>query len=315
MPGSFFVRAPATSANLGCLFDCGGLALSLYLDIHVTPRRDEKIIVTYRGETPERVAPGESNLVARTLRDALQVWGATRGFDLEIDNQIPVGVGLGSSAAAVVAALSAAGWLAGHNLLDDEIISLAARLEGHPDNVAAAWLGGFTLAVQTGSRVKAYSCPVPRSVQFALVIPDYPLPTEKARAALPASYSRSDTVHNLQRAAALAAQFFSGGADFEPSLFDGLFDDRLHQPYRANLIPGLEEALRFTHPSLLGVCLSGAGPSILALVKDRALTVGEAIQALLARQGVQSRAFALAADNRGAKGWSERTQAANRPRS
>ena len=301
MPGSVSVRVPATSANLGCLFDCGALALGLYLDLVVRSRNDGGITVSYHGETPERVACDESNLIARTICETLDEWGVKRGFDLEIDNHIPVGVGLGSSAAAIVAALSASRWLADHNLFDEEIISLATRRERHPDNVAAAWEGGFTLAAQTQDRVIAYSCPVPESLQFALVVPNYAVPTEKAREVLPDAYSRLDAVHNLQRAAAMVAQFFSGHTNFQREMFD----DRWHQPYRSALVPGLTEVLRFAHPNVLGVCLSGAGPAILAFVRGNALVVAEAIRELLVRNGVESRPFALAADNRGAKGWSQ----------
>ena len=269
MPDSVSVRVPATSANLGCLFDCGALALGLYLDVVVKSRNDGGVLVKYRGETPERVACDESNLIARTISQTLSEWGVKRGFDLEIDNRIPVGVGLGSSAAAIVAALSASRWLADHNLFDEEIISLATRHEGHPDNVAAAWEGGFTLAAQTGDCVTACSCPVPDTLHFALVVPNYAVPTEKAREALPNTYSRSDAVHNLQRAAAMVAQFFSGRSSFQREMFD----DRWHQPYRSSLMPGLAEALRFTHPNVLGVCLSGAGPSILAFVRGNSLVV------------------------------------------
>ncbi|HUI41597.1 MAG TPA: homoserine kinase [Terriglobia bacterium] len=301
MPDCVTIRVPATSANLGCMFDCGALALSLYLDVRVTLRGSREIAVQYRGETPERIASGADNLIARTLSDTLQGWGVKRGFDLEIDNQIPVGVGLGSSAAAIVAALSASHWLANRDLPDQEIISMGSRLEGHPDNVAAAWEGGFTLAVQADGRVLAFSCPVSESLQFALVVPDYAVATENARAMLPATYSRADAVHNLQRAAAVAAQFFAGRTDFRRELFD----DRWHQPYRVGLVPGLKEVLGFSHPEILGLCLSGAGPAILAFVRGDARPAVEAIQALLGQQGVPSRAFALAADNRGAKSWSQ----------
>ncbi len=300
MAETISVRVPATSANLGCLFDSGALALGLYLDVRVTPRDDSEVKVEYRGETPDRIAGGRENLIARTLVETLEPWGIHRGFDLEIDNQIPVGVGLGSSAAAIVAALAAARWIAYRNLTDEEIISLGARREGHPDNVAAAWEGGFTLAAQTDNRVIACSCPVPESLQFALVVPDYALATEKARAVLPDTYSRADAVHNLQCAAVMVAQFFSGRTDFRQEMFE----DRWHQPYRAGLIPSLSEVLRFRHPDIRGVCLSGAGPAVLAFVRGNALAASQALQEVLAKNGVQSRPYALSADNRGAKGWS-----------
>src|SRR3990170_941272 len=186
------IRVPATSANLGCLFDCAALALSLYLNVHITPRSDGAVTIHYRGVNPERVPEDDTNLIAHTIWETLNNWGKPRGFDLEIDIQIPVGVGLGSSAAAIVGALAACHWLAGTTLFDEELISLAARLEGHPDNVAAAWHGGFTVAVQQGERVLACSCPVPEPLQVVVVVPDYALPTEKAREVLPAHYSRAD---------------------------------------------------------------------------------------------------------------------------
>jgi homoserine kinase len=300
MPQRISVRVPATSANLGCAFDSAALALSLYLDIHVTPRADQTITVHYRGVTPTRIPSDETNLVARTIRQTLEGWHKHRGFDLEIDNQIPVGVGLGSSAAAIVGSLAVCHWLADVSLFDEDLISMAAKLEGHPDNVAAAWHGGFTLALQDGDHVRAYSCPVPESLKLVLVVPDYAVPTEKAREVLPAQYPRGDAVHNLQRAAILAAQLFSGKAELRREFFD----DRLHQPYRACLVPGLSEVLEFTYPGLLGVCLSGAGPSVLAFVRGNGATIGEAIRQILAEKGVQAQPYVLVADNQGAKGWS-----------
>jgi homoserine kinase len=293
------VRVPATSANLGCAFDCAALALSLYLDLRVTPRPDGAVSVRYQGVNPERITADKSNLVVRTISSTLESWGKNRGFDLEIDNHIPVGVGLGSSAAAIVGALAACHWLADRPLSDEELVSRAARLEGHPDNVAAAWHGGFAVTVQHEEDTLACSCPVPDSVRLVLVVPDYALPTEKARQVLPAQYSRADAIHNLQRAAMLAAQFFSGRARFHPSLFA----DRWHQPYRAALIPGLSEVLSLSHPDLRGVCLSGAGPSILAFAGCKAPAIGEMICQTLARHGINAQTRILAADNEGAKGW------------
>ncbi len=300
MPQRISVRVPATSANLGCLFDCAALALSLYLDIHVTPRDDSAVTIRYRGPTPERVPTDDTNLIAQTLWNTLQKWHKPRGFDLEIDNQIPVGVGLGSSAAAIVGSLAACHWLADTPLFDEELVSLATRLEGHPDNVAAAWHGGFTVAVQQGEKVLAYSCPAPEALELVVIVPNYPVSTEEAREVLPDHYSRADAVHNMQRAAVVAAQIFSGKVDLHPSLFE----DRWHQPYRASLVPGLPEVLRFTHQNLLGLCLSGAGPALLAFVRRDGAAVGEAIQQVLAAKGVEAQPFVLAPDNRGAKGWS-----------
>lgn len=293
------VRVPATAANLGCLFDCGAIALSLYLDIRVTPRCDGLIKVHYHGVNEERVKKGADNLIAQIIRQTLNDWDKTWGFDLEIENQIPVGAGAGSSAAAIVAALTASYRLANRTLFDEEIISLASRREGHPDNVAAAWHGGFTVAAESGGHVLSYSCPVPEPLGLVLVVPDYALSTEAARRVLPESYSRADAVHNLQRAAVLTAQFFSGRAELHRSFFD----DRWHHSFRSKLVPGLPDVLGLTHPDLLGMCLSGAGPSVLAFTRGETTAVGELIRSTLGANEVQSQIYNVVADNRGAKGW------------
>jgi len=293
------VRVPATSANLGCAFDCAALALNLYVDIHVTPRVDHAVTIRYTGVTPERISTSSDNLVARTIWNTLEAWNKVRGFDLEIENQIPVGVGLGSSAAAIVGSLAVCHLIANRPLWDAELLTLATRLEGHPDNAAAAWHGGFTVALEEGGRTISCSCPVPDSVHIILVVPNYPLRTEEARAVLPAEYSRADAVHNLQRAVALAAHFFSARPEFRRSFFE----DHWHQPYRAALVPGLTAVLEHTHPDLQGVCLSGAGPSVLAFARASAEAIGEEIRQLLAQHGVESEVRCLSADNLGAKGW------------
>ncbi len=293
------IRVPATGANLGCLFDCGAIALSLYLDIRVTPRAGDEVVVRYRGVNADRVSLGGDNLIVRTMRETLGSWGKTRGFELEIENQIPVGAGVGSSAAAIVGALAASYRLADRTLLDEEIVSLAAAREGHPDNVAAAWQGGFTVAVETPGRVLSYSCPVPEPLGLVLVSPDYAVPTGEARKVLPENYSRADAVHNLQRAAVLTSQFFSGKAE----LHRCFFDDRWHQSFRAHLVPGLPEVLALSHPDLLGVCLSGAGPSLLAFTRGDPAVIGELIQKTLGEKQVKAQVFPVTPDNRGAKGW------------
>jgi homoserine kinase len=293
------VRVPATGANLGCLFDCAAIALSLYLDIRATPRVDDEVVVRYHGVNAERVSMGADNLIARTMRETLRGWGKTRGFELEIENQIPVGAGVGSSAAAIVGALAASYRLADRALFDEEIVSLATGHEGHPDNVAGAWHGGFTVAVETPGRVLSYSCPVPEPLRLVLVAPDYAMPTQQARKVLPEKYSRADAVHNLQRAAVLTAQIFSGKAE----LHRCFFDDRWHQSFRAHLMPGLPEVLALDHPDLLGICLSGAGPSLLAFTHGDTAAIGELIQKTLGEKQVTARVYQVGADNHGAKGW------------
>ena len=293
------VRVPATGANLGCLFDCGAIAFSLYLDLHVTPRTDSEILVKYQGVNADRISAGSDNMIARTMSETLRGWGKKRGFELEIENQIPVGAGVGSSAAAIVGALAASFHIADRTPFDEEIVSLATRYEGHPDNVAAAWHGGFTVAVEDGKRVLSYSCPVPEPLGLVLVVPDYAVPTEEARKVLPGSYSRADAVHNLQRAAVLTAQMFSGKGE----LHRCFFDDRWHQSFRSHLVPGLPEVLALKHPGLLGICVSGAGPSLLAFTRGETGSIGALIQKTLGEKQVQSQIYSVTTDDRGAKGW------------
>ena len=297
----FTVRVPATSANLGCAFDCAALALGLYLDTTLTLREDNTINVSYSGPTADRVRQDEKNLIARIIQDALARKGNKRGFDLEIKSEIPIGVGLGSSAAAIVTGLALAAKALGEIPNEAEILKQATEKEGHPDNVSAAWHGGFVLAVTHDDKVSTTTAPVPEDLKLVLVVPDFHLPTEETRRSLPNSYSRADAVHNLQRATAFAAQFFSG----KPQLEGFLFDDRWHQPFRARLVPGLEAALAFRHPGLLGICLSGAGSSVLAFARERADEIGRAIAASFENKDIKTQTFFLSPDNRGAKGWLE----------
>jgi homoserine kinase len=298
------VVVPGSSANLGCAFDCAAMALDLHLKARAALHDHEGFEVVYRGPRPELIPGDESNLAIRGMR-AIAAWAGVkaRGAKVEIDSDIPVGVGLGSSAAATLA-----GILLGSRLYDIEadariVLRLATEIEGHPDNVAAAYHGGLVFsATGNGSgAMLSLKINVPADLEFVVVIPDLVLPTEKARAVLPAQYSRADTVYNLQRAALLAASCFSGRFDLHPELFR----DRLHQPYRGQLIPGLEDCLRISHPALLGVFLSGAGSSVLAVVRHGAQDVAELLAREFRRHNLPTQTLFLKAENRGAAEWAE----------
>lgn len=296
------VCVPATSANLGCALDCGAVAVNRYLRARARQRRKPGVTLSYEGVNAERIPPDKSNL----LIQAIQEIAASRGEELpglhvQVESEIPVGVGLGSSAASIVAGLVLGAQLLGAKHEDDEILSLAAKMEGHPDNVTAAYHGGFTIALleKQSSRVLFAKALMPSDLRLIAIVPDIPLPTKSARAALPPSYSREDVVHNLQRAVLLAAACFSGSFAFQPELFR----DRLHQPYRSRLIPGLEACLEVRHPALLGVFLSGAGSSVLALVGNEraAAEVAERLAQGFQRHGLSTQALFLQAENRGVR--------------
>jgi homoserine kinase len=231
----------------------------VYLDCRF--RASSQLSITVTGRDCARISTAEDNLIWQT---ALSVAAGVRTqmppIELHIDNQIPIGKGLGSSAAALTAGVVIADRLLGLGWRPPRILDEAARLEGHPDNVAACVLGSIVAAaIDSGGAVRAVRLELPASFGIALVVPDFVLPTSEARAALPACYSKEDAVFNVQRAALLVAALAAGST----AAFPAALEDRFHQPYRAPLVPGLADILKLRAPGLLGCTLSGAGPSIL----------------------------------------------------
>jgi len=299
MPDTATAIVPATSANLGCAFDCAALALNLYLRVRAT-RNPHRFEIVYQGPRPESIPSDDSNLVVRGIR-AVAEWGGTAvpTARIEIDNEIPVGSGLGSSAAAIVVGILVGARICGVSPSADTIIRLAAGIEGHPDNVAAAYCGGLVVCAQreNSGDVLTLKAEVPQDLEFIAVIPAIGMPTAQSRAVLPSAYSRADVVHNLQRTALFVASVFSGRFDLQPEFFR----DRLHQPYRCSLIPGLEECLKLSHPDLIGVLLSGAGSAVLAIARKNAAEVAALLVAEFNRHGVAAQPLFLKAENRGAR--------------
>lgn len=292
------VIVPATTANLGCAFDCAGIALTLYLRASATPQASG-FEVSYRGPGAEQIPSDESNLIVKAIRHyAVRSDSKIPGAGISVENEIPLGVGLGSSASAIVAGVMLGAGLCGKTLHAKEILALALELESHPDNIAAAVHGGMAVAAVVGEpqKVLVSKAEVSNDLDFVAVIPDIPLPTEKARAVLPQQYSRQDVVSNLQRTALLTAAFFSGSG-----LSPEVFRDRLHQPYRSGLVPGISECLAFRQDGLAGIFLSGAGSAVMAIARKDASDIGEALVAEFRRKGVGATAVLLKADNVGAR--------------
>jgi len=293
----FSVVVPASSANVGCAFDCAAIALTLYLRASATPAKS--VQVSYRGANADQIPRDASNLILKAMQSAAAAMHASLAFaELDVQNDIPLGVGLGSSAAAIIAGILLGGKLCGTELSSADALRLAAEIEGHPDNVAAALHGGFVVAAmpEDAESILVAKANVSQALDFVAVIPDVALPTEKARAVLPAQYSRRDVVANLQRTALLAANFFSGG-----ELSPELFRDALHQPYRSPLVPGIADCLAFRHAGLAGVFLSGAGSAVMAIVRHSSREIGDALVGEFQRKGTAARSLELKADNSGAK--------------
>ncbi len=255
--------APATTANLGPGFDTLGLALDWAQTAWCAfaPRGVEVVV---RGRGAQAVPRDDDNLIARAaMAVCAQAGVGPRGFRVHLDLELPIGRGLGSSAAAVALGLVAANELLGRPLAPGRLLDVGTAIEGHPDNLAPALFGGLCAACQDGGRVWSVRLPPPAGVCALLAIPDRPLPTAEARAVLPRQVVFADAVANVQRTGLLVAALVAGRLD----ALAVATQDRLHQPYRAALIPGLEACLRaLPAAGAHGAFLSGAGPTVLALV-------------------------------------------------
>jgi homoserine kinase len=293
------VRVPATSANLGPGFDALGLALGLYNEVEARPANDTR--VTVDGEGAGRLPTGEKNVVVRGIRLAYEAAGrAPEHWAVRCVNRIPTARGLGSSAAAWVGGLAAGNALLGSPFDRAALLRLAARAEGHPDNVAAAVYGGLTVAGGDGEGVVALTLPVPSELVWVTLVPEATSSTAEARAVLPHNVPRADAVFNIQRVALLLASLQAGRLD----TLGAALDDRLHQPYRRRLfpwMPGVIDAARAA--GAIGCVLSGAGPSILAVTSaDHADAVAGAMEKALARASMSGVARPLSVDVAGVVG-------------
>ncbi|HTC33213.1 MAG TPA: homoserine kinase [Bryobacteraceae bacterium] len=278
------VRVPASSANLGPGFDSLGLALGIYLTCRFETAA--RLSIRVAGRDAAQIPTSEDNLIWRTaLAVAADVGDTLPPITLEINNDIPLGKGLGSSAAALTAGVVIADHLLGLRWKPNRILDEAAKIEGHPDNVAACVLGSIVAsATDVGGAVRAVRVELPSSYGVAVVVPDFVLPTSESRHVLPATYSKADAVFNVQRSALLIAALATGAT----SAFPAALEDRMHQPYRYPLVPGLEEMIKLRAPGLLGCALSGAGPSILVFYERGSEQVCDLVRQIFALHGHSS---------------------------
>lgn len=281
------LRVPASSANLGPGFDALGLALNLHLVC--TFEESDALRIQSSGIDSDDIPENATNLIWQT---ALQVADLSRmqlpAIQLEIVNEIPIGKGLGSSAAALTAGVVIANELLQLNWSRRRILSEAARIEGHPDNVSACVLGAVVAtSMEPDGQTHAVRIELPASYGLAIIVPDFVLSTSKARSVLPDSYSRRDAVFNVQHSALLIAALCTGSTES----FSAALQDRLHQPYRERLIPGFKEMLLLQKPGLLGSALSGAGPSVLVFFEQGSGGVTQFFEELFAEYGAGSKTY------------------------
>ena len=258
---------PATSANLGPAFDAAALAMDFYIRIDASAASE--FAIRAAGHDSEICGRVENHLILNTYREVLEAAGReVRPIALRIVNDIPIGKGCGSSAAARLAGIALAVRFGGLGWSDAQIIGEASRLEHHPDNASACWMGGLCVARMLENAEAQIACVrLKGKWPLLLVVPEHSLATEAARRALPAQYSRADAVTNIQNSMLLLAAFTQGDA----KLLSAALEDKIHQPYRAALCPLLPclQELRGKQ-GILGAVLSGAGPSVLLFLDPKA---------------------------------------------
>ena len=290
------IDVPATSANLGSGFDSLGIALTM--KNRVWMEESDSLEITCTDEV--QVPTDSSNLIFWAASHLYEICGKKLpGLRIIQENNIPLARGLGSSSACIVAGILGANRFMGNPLSQTDLIHLAAKIEGHPDNTSPALSGGLVASAMEGERVYSVSVPVSDKIRFVM-IPPFELKTEQARAALPKEYSREDAVYNLSRSGLMTASLFSG----ELHNLRVAVQDRIHQPYRSGLIENYDNVFRMSYElGSLGTYVSGAGPTIIAMVDaGGAEAFGKNCMTHLAEKGITGwRVEILSADPNGAQ--------------
>lgn len=259
------IIVPATSANMGSGFDSIGLALKKYNHLWFV-EIDEGIEILINKKHKLKIPTDRTNLIYKTMEDFYKMVGKPMpGVRLIQEDYIPHTRGLGSSAACIVAGLIAANDLSGCNFPKEELAQIAARIEGHPDNSNPALLGGMVVGAMDKKEMRNVKVTIPDNLSFAVMVPDFPVETEKSRGVLPYNVTRKDAIFNSSRAALLVASMITGDIDN----LKMAMDDRLHQPYRLPLVPGMNKI--FEKADEMGSkasYLSGAGPTLISVLTD-----------------------------------------------
>ncbi len=302
------VHIPATTANLGPGFDCLALALDLWNSTTFSPDGDQANIEIH-GFGSENLPRDGSNLIYQSMQRVFQLIGCEppAGISIRCDNQIPLGSGMGSSAAAVLTGIFGANELCGGQLSRQEALQLAFDMEGHPDNAAAAVYGGLVINGNNGQKTITHPMGMIRVggeiLQTAVVLPDMELSTQEARSILPKMVSMQDAVFNMGMTTLVIQALVEG----DLMMLGEVMKDRLHQPYRLKLIPGAEEAIQAAkNKGAVAAVLSGAGPSIIAFGLEDMQAVADVMVEEFRKAGMDSRGYCLPVSEAGA--WVERVE-------
>jgi len=289
------VRVPASSANLGPGFDVLALALDLHLEVEA--RESPKTTIEWNGEGVGELPLNRRNLIVRAAQEPFAGWSRPLdGVELRVQNGVPIGRGLGSSASAIVAGIILGARLRGLRMSAQRVLELAVPLEGHGDNLAAALYGGFCVAAVEDGGVRVHRLDWPARWRAVVFVPDEVSPTHEARRLVPRRPAREDAVFNLGR----VAEWILACAHHDRSLLRSAMDDRLHQPGRARAYPYLDDAIAAAEQAgALGAALSGAGGSVIAIADRNVKPVGDAMARAAARHQRPGRVLILNAVARG----------------
>lgn len=292
------VQVPATTANLGPGFDCLGMALELY-NIVEFYKITRGLVVEIEGEGAADLPRNENNLVYQAAKRVFDRTGyAPAGLRIRLVNGIPVGRGLGSSASAVIGGIIAANRLSSANLSKREMLALACSMEGHPDNIAPALLGGLVIYASVEGEITWTKIDLPAGLNAVVAVPDFAMSTRDSREALPHMVTMRDAVFNIGRAALLVAALQKG----DLSVLGTAMEDKLHQAFRAGLIPGFKKVVSAARlAGARGVALSGAGPAIVALADNNQELIAEVMKETFRESGVNARSLILAPSPVGAR--------------
>jgi homoserine kinase len=293
------VSVPGTTANCGPGFDSVGIACTIYNHIELELVEQGTCIVDVGGEGKGIIPVNERNIAVKAVRAVLdRVNCIDYGISLKMDNKVPLARGLGSSAAAIVGGLVAANEATGNQLTQQSLFEMATAIEGHPDNVAPAIFGGITISITKEKKPHCMRFMPPKELVMVVAVPEFTLSTHKARQVLPSLIPFQDSVFNVGRTAMLIGALCSG----EYQHLQYALEDKLHQPYRQSLIPGMKEVFDAAIQSgAYGAALSGAGPCLISYTDKNADEIGVAMTFAFAQAGIKAKYLILNIDKQGAK--------------